>query len=617
LHRPASVAEALHRVRAVAPSFGVATALALHLGLCLLPARAILASAADVPRFGSSDGFYHAHRIRLLFEAFPAAVFKDPSLAFPDGAIVEWPLGFDWACAATLRALGAVSGSAWGELVWYLPFLPLAFSVAAVLVFRWLASRHLGTGGAALATVAFAANLAFVGQSLLGQLDHHVAEALGVTLLLALPDVVSARGSRAASAASGVALAWLAWCSTLFAWLIGLVAFCWLLARALEREGPPLPHLPWAITTLLGLALPPVLFESGARSAWFSVSTLSVLQWCAMAVPLLLLPRARKLSPRLLLGAAVLGLAAAWIAAPEAARWAMDLLTGRDRFLSNVVEARPLFTDRDGPSIRPALLAFGAAYFTVPVLLWASRRFRTLDAVRWAAAVVLFVLSLSQKRFSHLFAPAYVLLVFSAVLALPLRFRSWAQALATVLLLVPAATYATALARYPSESTDVAWEITAELERRARPGQAVAAPPNYGNAILFRTRLPIVTNTFFYPRYLRRDLELRSFEREDELRAYLRHRGLVWLVAADDVRYRHMLLELLHRDREAGRVAPLRERPCDPALLRWAVDRLACLDTPVQGFERVRLFRVSPSRRAMVRRLVLYRVLDDGRLRLP
>ena len=599
--------------RTIAPSLGLVAALVVHVALCLLPASAVLGAGGTVPRLASSDAFYHAHRIANLWGAFPRPVYFDRFVFFPRGAIAEWPLGFDWVCAAALRAVGAVSAAPFGQLAWYLPFVPLCFSLATVLAFCALARRTLGPILAALATLAFGASLALCAQSVVGQLDHHVAECLGVSILLFAPDLVSPRGSRAASVAAGLALAWLIWCSTLFAWIVALLGACWVLARSATRQPPELPHLRWFAAALLGLSLPLVALESHARSSWASASTLSLLQWVAIAAPLSWLVAARRTRAWVLVAAALLGSLATWLVAPRSLSWVLALVTGRDEFLANVTEAKPLFLVRDGlspgthalrvrlgvPGGPPVLHVTGAPARWSP-LAGPGRSRCSRCPCRRSASVTCSPPRSSCSRFS-------------AAAGVAARWRPLAAAVVVVLLLEPAATSRAALAGAVSESTRVAWMLADALEGRAHPGEAIAAPPNYGNALLWRTGLPIVTNTFFWPRrYLRRDLELRSFEGDRELGAYLRRNGVRWLVVGDDVRYRAMLLELFGHVRQAARVARLEARPCRGELLRWAYDRLACRPGPTAGFERIRSFTIRAGARAMVRRLVLYRVEDPS-----
>jgi hypothetical protein len=366
--------------------------------------------------------------------------------------------------------------------------------------------------------------------------------------------------------------------------------------------------------------VPFVLLECVARRAWWSPSTLSLLQLAAMAVPLVALPWANRLRLGVVVSAGLLAVGLAWLISPASFAWAAALVTARDAFLGNVAEVKPLFVAGSGLSLRPMHLAFGFGFLSVPLLLVVARRTRTLDLERWTWTLVLFTLSLSQKRFGHLFAPAYVLLVFAAVSAVRAPvWRAVVAGVALTLLVEPAWTFRGDLASPVSESTEVAWEIADALQGHTRPGEAIAAPPNYGNALLWRTGLPIVTNTFFYRRYLARDLQVRSFERAEDLRAHLRRRGVRWLVVGDDVRYRAMLLRLFGRRAEAEAIEPLLRRPCAPALLRWAYDRLACLNQTVPGFERIAALPITSSPSAMVRRLVVWRVrgLDDPQARLP
>ncbi len=92
----------------------------------------------------SNDSFYHARRI-LDTVADPASFYEfDSKIHAPEGSLLTWPWGYDYAMAWLVRAglaLG-ISGSPIGILIW-LPVLAVFVSMGLML----LLARRLGLQG--------------------------------------------------------------------------------------------------------------------------------------------------------------------------------------------------------------------------------------------------------------------------------------------------------------------------------------------------------------------------------------------------------------------------------------------------------------------------------------
>jgi len=92
---------------------------------------------------------------------------------------------------------------------------------------------------------------------------------------------------------------------------------------------------------------------------------------------------------------------------------------------------------------------------------------------------------------------------------------------------------------------------------------------------------------------------------------FLRKNKIGFLVATDDVRYRTMLLNLFNQKVQADRFAKMQFRPCDAPYLAFAMDRLACLNHPVLGLNRLKTFVFSADPMHLIRRAVVYQVLYE------
>src|SRR5688572_25569628 len=132
----------------------------------------------------SNDSFYHARRI-LDTVADPASFYQfDSKIHAPEGSLLTWPWGYDYAMAWLVRAglaLG-VSDSPIGILIW-LPVLAVFVSMGLML----LLARRLGLAGPFVVIAGVAAALSPLTQYLhsVAQIDHHYAEYIFILAMLA------------------------------------------------------------------------------------------------------------------------------------------------------------------------------------------------------------------------------------------------------------------------------------------------------------------------------------------------------------------------------------------------------------------------------------------------
>lgn len=134
------------------------------------------------------DCYYHLRRILLTTADFPRAPIRDPYINWPIGADCGWPPGFDQLGALFVILSGAGSDPAAAARA--AAILPVVLGVAGVLGTIWLArallERHPRRDGVALAAGWLVALLPqAIASSMVGRIDHHVAEALIVVLLTA------------------------------------------------------------------------------------------------------------------------------------------------------------------------------------------------------------------------------------------------------------------------------------------------------------------------------------------------------------------------------------------------------------------------------------------------
>jgi len=154
----------------------------LAAGVCSLTWPAAHFADEYVPY--SNDSFYHARRI-LDTVADPASFYEfDSRIHAPEGSLLTWPWGYDYAMAWLVRAglaLG-VADSPSGILIW-LPVLAVFVSMGLML----LLARRLGVTSPFIVIAGLAAALSPLTQYLhtVGQIDHHYAEYIFILASLA------------------------------------------------------------------------------------------------------------------------------------------------------------------------------------------------------------------------------------------------------------------------------------------------------------------------------------------------------------------------------------------------------------------------------------------------
>lgn len=143
------------------------------------------------------DSFYHARRI-LDTVADPAAFYEfDPRIHAPEGSLLPWPWGYDYAMAQLVRALAGLA-SPIAILIW----IPVAAVFVSVGLMMLLARRlALPTWAAVIAGACVA--LSPLTQNLhgVGIIDHHFAEYILVLATLVTGLGWLTRPQKAAAAA--------------------------------------------------------------------------------------------------------------------------------------------------------------------------------------------------------------------------------------------------------------------------------------------------------------------------------------------------------------------------------------------------------------------------------
>lgn len=485
------------------------------------------------------DGFYHLRRIARTFADFPAVPTTDPLMGWPRGAPCPWPEGFDLLAAASARAVGCSSrGCAEVVAAWFPAALGVAVVVGAfALTARLLDGAPGARGGGFLAGLFVALAPQSVATSLVGRVDHHVAEQATALALLAWcagrPRAdAPAREAWRFEAFGAVALGLGVWCfsgSVLYAALAaavlalralteelagrrslaGLGAASFLAAAAFTawRVGPAVRSHGRALDYLFPSYLHPALL--GVAGVAIGCAGLIARGVAARSGDAPWVRFARRVAPLVGLGAAALGIGV--LLAPSA--WA-GVVAGLRRWLSHedpwmdaIAESQPVF--RGVPlraGLRVVYTGFGAAGFAVPIAVAAASAH--LWRVRRGAAAPLAVMStglialfLTQMRFGRVLIPVAGVALGVTALALASRLRAFAPraapwapwALAALMLVDPRAR-----TWFRAHPAGVAEEVLAArfIRRASAPGDGVLTTWPDGHVVMQVAERPVIVCGF-------------------------------------------------------------------------------------------------------------------------
>jgi dolichyl-diphosphooligosaccharide--protein glycosyltransferase len=386
----------------------------------------------DAVVFAENDPYYHMRRVFQILRDWPRVPYVDPALDHPHGAPVIFPPLFDLAIATLARVVGygADDRLAVERLAAFVP--PVLGALTCLPLFA-LARRTAGTGTALLAAALLALLPAHAWYSRLGFVDHHVAVTLLATTLLALALAAlgvggsetrprARRRAPALLATATAAAGMLVWNGFLLP--LALVDACLaalFLAASAERRREiarfgALLHLGAALLVLPATAS--IVRATGAATSALTLSFLHVGVLVAAgalcAVAALVPPR--RLGAALGVGAAlaVVLVLSQWALLAGALRW----VAGADPFMGSVQEVVSIVRTADGRlDLAGAQRWMSRFFLATPLMLVVLavriRRRRPVDEARlvvlvWAGA--LFVLTLRQRRFGEMMAPALAVL---------------------------------------------------------------------------------------------------------------------------------------------------------------------------------------------------------------
>ena len=429
-----------------------------------------------------ADSAFHLRRATAFVENPPNPALFDPLLAYPEGASVPWPPGWD----ALLGFFGFVASGGQSEGVAFAfgaSLVPLLVALITVWFTMLIAEKISGKRAAICAGLILALAPQHVSATQFGRIDHHGAEGLWLLLLTG----IGVLGLKDRTVAIMVLCASLCWVG---AFLYVVIAMFALLVVALTKEvgkGSFESHLSTASVAgfcIGGLLLViPAALNGAEAGALFSYSVLSLFQpvlliivslGTAWLLAIRYLPHYR--FSVLLVGAIALVFASVYLV-PAVLEGVSEWLGKSDALTASVAEMRPIFSlDSLEAAIVPGRL-LGLGWYLLPIAAVFAFRDRGWFRGVAVAALILWLLSLSQNRFGWALAP-----LMAVVLGVALARFKQAPFLAILLFVrTPAEAYGAWIAP-KTEANRRPWAFEAYRYLSTIPtSEGVAASWNHGH----------------------------------------------------------------------------------------------------------------------------------------
>jgi hypothetical protein len=221
-----------------------------------------------------NDAFYHARRI-IDTAANPAGFYEfDPHIHAPEGSVLTWPWGYDFAMGMLLRA-GTTLGLASDPMHFLAYVPPVAVTVVILLLIVIARALQLSTPTAALLTLCVALSPLTQGMHSIGSIDHHFAEYIAVLACIAailwwVRDPGSGPFAAVTAVVLGVAPSIHNGLFMLQALLLVCLGALWLRGFSISRRGAAIFAIVLLIATI-AILLPSLPFRQG-RFDYFLLS---------------------------------------------------------------------------------------------------------------------------------------------------------------------------------------------------------------------------------------------------------------------------------------------------------------------------------------------------------
>lgn len=513
--------------------------------------------------FLDTDSYYYLRRLVEFLENFPKISFFDPLSDWPHGSRVDWPPGFLILLGIPLKLIGVDNFRA---LELGASFLMIVLGIFTAFIF-YLCSKRLYKDERINLFVLFLASINFllVRFTCLGQIDHHILEALFPPLMLLLSLKAFVDKENWASYALGILFAFSLTVSSSSIFMLG--TFFGLYAFVLGEKGNT-SHYMKTVGVFFALLIPYAIWNytiTGKLTMLTHPSAFHVLLILVLSSSAFLISKFRSkafIILPVLIALASLAYFYRWpsilIAPIESA---FNYVFGRSGVLQNVSEAYPLFMHYGKLRTNFMLLNFGGLIFLLPLvwvflLFW--KKYKTTDRVLLFSLALLFIPGVFQKRFSHIMLGLYLIFIgwmlhqtFEYFKTKKFKYANSIPFLVFIifgsLMIAPQMRFGFSPSRSSRHTVDFgaagyflnkseidekkAWD---RLAGKIPVEEGIWANPNLGHLLQYVTGYGVVTNSFYHTSSFNLDLYLRNIEKDKDFKNALIKNKIKYLVLVDD-----------------------------------------------------------------------------------
>jgi hypothetical protein len=541
--------------------------------------------------FIDTDCYYYARRLVHYIANFPNIMVFDPLLDWPRGAAVDWPEGFLLLLGFPLKMAGV---SNFAQLELGISLMMIGLGLLCCLIIFNSASTIIKDINLRILLLAFAAcNFLLVRFSCLGQVDHHIVEAIFPPLIFWLSLRAFENRSIASSIFLGLLLTYSLTISSssLFVITAFFGAYGFILGSSSNRK-----HFILFFLALIASLSAYAYWSVSRRGSWLADNYPSyfhvVFVSCLAALSIAVATWRRK-ALWLIGGAAIMGCLFHLLNWPLVLvyplRTACDYVFGKSGVLQNVSEAFPIYASFDGVALGFMHINFGLLIYLLPfvwILNFFPKKYSTEERTLFFLLSVVSIPAIAQKRFSHLMIGLYLIYLIWLLSQLvermrqpdflksrmpikcsPLLNQPWFPSAAVTTLicvwtlftiLIPMTLGGLAPYGSPRDAVDLgtsqvfldklkmdpqlAWD---RLAGKVSVTEGIWANPNMGHMLLYYTGLGTVNNSFYHPQSFNLDFELRNIESTEELKKKLIENKIRYFILADDFQFFELQFQLV------------------------------------------------------------------------
>ncbi|MBN8554723.1 MAG: hypothetical protein J0L93_04690 [Deltaproteobacteria bacterium] len=526
--------------------------------------------------FIDPDCFYQLRRLVYFLANFPQTLHFDPLADWPAGSFVDWPDAFIYLIGVPLKLMGVRD---FRSLEIGSCFMMIFYGLVCCFAIFRLAKRLIPDSSIALLVFFLSTmNFLLIRFSCLGQLDHHIFEAIYPPVVLLLSLKAFQDFSKGSSVFLGLLLSLALMTSSSSIFIVGVffAIYGFILGK---KENFKLYFLTVGLTfaSLLPAAVLNLMafgrFQMMEHPSFFHIGLVLVLALFAYLVA-----RFKSQAPAILLGFFALfliGYALNWpslLMQPLAQGF--EYVFGRSGVLQNVSEASPIFLNYNQVQLNFIHLNFGYFVYLLP-LAWVFglfyKKFSVQERVLFLSLTMLSAPGIFQKRFAHIMLGLFLVFVGWCLWKTLEAFKRWKFRIGPLLIftlfclaIFPTLQFGFAPSGTPRDLVDlnatkfflerlkpeeksdlIVWDRLA-LKRKVTEG--IWANPNLGHMLNYMTGYGVLTNSFYHWDSFDKDFKWRSIESDYDFVQALKENKIRFYILADDFRFFQLQYRLRNLD---------------------------------------------------------------------